>query len=83
MLTQFAQISTIEALTQLTESQESTQSAMQSMFAHQLLGTDVTVQDDNGNNVSGTVSSISFSDGSPYLVINNQSYPMSNLVSMS
>ena len=83
MINQFAQINTIEALSTLTQSEQNTQNAVQSMFAHQLLGTTVTVQDANGNTVTGTVNSITFNNGAPNLMVNNQAYPMSNLVSMS
>lgn len=83
MLNQFTQINTIEALTTLSQTEQNTENTVQAMFAHQLLGSTVTVQDSGGNKVTGKVSSIGFSNGSPNLVVNNQSYPLSNLLSMS
>src|SRR5579875_1259329 len=81
MLNQLSELNTLQELTQMAQSEQTLQSTVNDMFAHQCLGSTVTVQDTKGSQVTGTVSSITYNNGSPNLVINNTSYPLSSLVS--
>ena len=90
IMSQMSELANVQAISQMTQNiqnMQTTMSAMgnmvQGLFSHQLLGASVTVRDSSGNQVSGTVSSISFTNDTPSLVINNQTYPLSSLVSMT
>lgn len=51
--------------------------------AQGMVGSAVTVLDNNGNTISGTVSSVKFVDGSPKLVVNGLDYDLSQVQSLS
>ena len=83
LLTQTAQLSTLQSnatlqttLTQLQTSQGLTE-------AGALLGRNVTVQATPTTTQQGTVSSIDVSSGTPMLVVNGTSYPLSQVLSIS
>ena len=86
---QLAQFTALEQMTNVATASQSILSdvsAMESMiqmsFAHQLIGANVTVDDSNGKSVSGTVSSVHFSNGNPEVVVNGSTYPLSSVVKM-
>ncbi|WP_062307953.1 flagellar hook capping FlgD N-terminal domain-containing protein [Alicyclobacillus sendaiensis] len=90
MLAQLAQFSALEEMTQVAETDAQIQSAVQSLesemsllMAHSLIGASVTVQDANGNRVQGTVSSVTMSQGTPQVVVNGTSYPLTQVVGMA
>jgi flagellar basal-body rod modification protein FlgD len=65
----------------------STMNTMQSNVAEQqandLIGLTVGVKDQQGNLVSGTVSGVALVNGSPQLVVNGQTYALSQLVAVT
>ena len=90
MLAQLAQFSALEEMTQVAETDAQIQSAVQSLesemsllMAHSLIGASVTVQDASGNQVQGTVSSVTMSQGTPQVVVNGTSYPLTQVVGMA
>lgn len=90
MLAQLAQFSSLEQMTNVASTETKMLSAIQSLqtvmtmaYDHQLIGTQVTVNDSQGNPISGQVSSIAFKQGSPQVVVGGTAYPMAQVVSMS
>lgn len=90
MVAQLAQFSSLEQMTNLSQTDSQVLSAVQSLatltsmaFAHQLIGTTVSVDDGSGNSVSGQVSAITMNNGSAEIVIDGTSYPLSQVVQMS
>lgn len=81
MLNQLSEIESLQQMNQLTQTDQTTQNTVNDLFAHQFLGSKVTVQDANGNAVTGTVTSVNYQGGSPNLIINQQAYPLTSLVS--
>jgi flagellar basal-body rod modification protein FlgD len=85
-LAQLAQFTALEQMTNLAQTEQTVLSTLQSVmqvdqlsFAHQLLGTNVQLKADDGSMVSGKVSAIRYTNGSPELVVNGQAYPLSAL----
>jgi flagellar basal-body rod modification protein FlgD len=58
------------------------QTDQQFMQANAVLGRVVTLQDDQGALIKGTVSAIQVEEGTPQLVVNGQSYGMSALLTI-
>ncbi|GMA59009.1 flagellar basal-body rod modification protein FlgD [Alicyclobacillus sacchari] len=90
MIAQLAQFSALEQMTNIAQTDSQVLSAIQSLtsetnllFAHQLLGTQVAITDNSGQQIQGTVSAISMSQGSPEVVVNGTSYPITQVVQMS
>lgn len=90
MIAQLAQFSSLEQMTNVSQTDTQVLSSIQSLesvtsmaFAHQLLGTNVSVDDGSGNQVSGTVSAITMAQGQPQVVVNGTAYAMSQVVQMS
>ncbi|GLG00565.1 hypothetical protein Alches_06040 [Alicyclobacillus hesperidum subsp. aegles] len=90
MIAQLAQFSALEQMTNIAQTDSQVLSAIQTlasetnlMLAHQLLGTQVTITDSSGQKVQGTVSAVSLSQGSPQVVVNGTSYPITQVVQMS
>ncbi|WP_326832532.1 flagellar hook capping FlgD N-terminal domain-containing protein [Alicyclobacillus mali (ex Roth et al. 2021)] len=90
MLAQLAQFSALEEMTQVAQTDAQVLSAVQSLgsemsllMAHSLIGASVTVQDASGNQVQGTVSSVTMNQGSPQIVVNGTSYPLTQVVGTS
>lgn len=86
---QLAQFTALEQMTNVATASQSILSNVKSMesmvqmsFAHQLIGANVTVNDSHGNPVSGTVSSVQFTNGNPEVVVGGSSYPLSSVVKM-
>ncbi len=73
---EMAQFSTLQATTGM-------QQNISQMGATQLIGTNVTLQNGQGSTVSGTVSGIQLSSGTPQVIVNGQPYALSTLVSVS
>lgn len=90
MVAQLAQFSSLEQMTNINSTETKVLSAINSLqtvmsmaYEHQMIGTNVTVDDGQGNKVSGQVSSIQFNQGTPEVVVNGNAYPMTQVVSMS
>ncbi|KRW90981.1 flagellar hook capping protein [Alicyclobacillus tengchongensis] len=90
MIAQLAQFSALEQMTNIAQTDSQVLSAIQTlasetnlMLAHQLLGTQVTITDSSGQKVQGTVSAVSLSQGSPQVVVNGTSYPITQVVQVS
>ncbi|MFB5191433.1 flagellar hook capping FlgD N-terminal domain-containing protein [Alicyclobacillus fastidiosus] len=90
MVAQLAQFSALEQMTDVANTDSQILSAVQSLqsvtsvaFEHQLIGTNISVDDGSGNTVTGQVSSIKISNGEPQVVVNGTSYPLSQVVQMS
>ncbi|GEO24813.1 hypothetical protein AAC03nite_05980 [Alicyclobacillus acidoterrestris] len=90
MLSQLAQFSALEQMTNVANTETQVLSAIQSLqsvtsmaFEHQLIGTNISVDDGNGNTVSGQVSAIKIEQGQPQVVVNGTAYPLSQVVQMS
>ncbi|GLV12365.1 hypothetical protein Heshes_00490 [Alicyclobacillus hesperidum] len=90
MIAQLAQFSALEQMTNVAQTDSQVLSAIQTltsetnlMLAHQLLGTQVKITDNSGQQVQGTVSAVSLSQGSPQVVVNGISYPITQVVQMS
>lgn len=90
MLAQLAQFSSLEQMTNVASTDTKMLSAINSLqtvmtmaYEHQMIGTNVTVDDGKGSQVSGQVSSITFNQGSPQVVVGGTAYPMAQVVSMS
>ncbi|MCL6631982.1 MAG: flagellar hook capping protein [Alicyclobacillus herbarius] len=85
-LAQLAQFSALEQMTNVAQTDNSVLSAVQSLvgiyqssYAYQLLGSQVQVQGKDGAPVSGVVTAVRYVDGTPQLVINGNSYSLSDL----
>jgi len=90
MLAQLAQFSALEEMTQVAQTDAQVLSAVQNLesemsllMAHSLIGASVTVQDASGNQVQGTVSSVTMNQGTPQIVVNGTSYPLTQVVGMA
>ncbi|SIS90557.1 flagellar hook capping FlgD N-terminal domain-containing protein [Alicyclobacillus vulcanalis] len=90
MLAQLAQFSALEEMTQVAQTDaqvlgavQGLESEMNLLLAHSLIGAKVTVQDQSGSQVQGTVSSVTMNQGSPQVVVNGTSYPLTQVVGMS
>lgn len=86
---QLAQFSSLEQMQNVAQEDAAIQTTLgqllslsQVNFAHQLLGTKVTVNSANGTQVQGTVSAVSYNNGSPEMIVNGTKYPMSALQQM-
>lgn len=82
-LTELAQFATMEQLTNLATEEQTIQSQTGVALGAQLLGRTVTLEDSSGAQSSGTVTSVALSSGSPNVVVNGQSYPISDIVDIS
>ncbi|WP_367307431.1 flagellar hook capping FlgD N-terminal domain-containing protein [Alicyclobacillus acidocaldarius] len=90
MLAQLAQFSALEEMTQVAQTDvqvlnavQNLESEMSLLMAHSLIGASVTVQDASGNQVQGTVSSVTMNQGTPQIVVNGTSYPLTQVVGMA
>lgn len=81
-LSQLAQFTSLEQMTNVATQEQQVSQTLSVLEAHQLLGTNVTVQNADGTTVSGSVSSIKFSDGTPQLVVNGTAYGLDTLQQM-
>ncbi len=81
-LAQLAQYTSVEQMTNVATEDQQVAQAMSVLEAHQLLGTSVTVQNADGTTTTGTVSSVTFSNGTPQLVVNGTAYGLDALQQM-
>jgi flagellar basal-body rod modification protein FlgD len=65
------------------QTSQNMQQNMVGIQANSLLGQTVSLQTADDQNVTGVVSSVTYSDGTPSLVVNGTSYNMSQLLSVS
>lgn len=82
-VTQMAQFSTLQATQQMGTNISQLSSAQQFSQANGLIGRQVQLQDSQGNQVSGTVSAVDLSSGTPQIVVNGTSYPLSGLLNVT
>ncbi|MCL6601207.1 MAG: hypothetical protein K6T81_21115, partial [Alicyclobacillus macrosporangiidus] len=79
-LAQLAQFTALEQLTNLAQTETQVLQSLQVVrlgAVQQLIGTQVTVTDGQGQPVTGTVDAVKFADdGSPVLQVNGQTYPI-------
>jgi flagellar basal-body rod modification protein FlgD len=71
-IAQMAQFSSLQQMTQL-------QSGQSQLTAASYIGKNVTVKDSTGQSVTGIVSAVDFSSGTPAVILNNTSYPLANV----
>ncbi|MBX5436053.1 MAG: flagellar hook capping protein [Alicyclobacillaceae bacterium] len=88
-LAQLAQFTALEQLTNVAESEQSVLDAVNALqqlaqvaVEQRMIGSRVTVQDGNGQSVSGQVTGIRFQNGVPELVVGDSTYPLSAVVDM-
>ena len=77
------QIQTIQSTQQLTTTLQAVQLGQSVATAGNLIGRSVQGKDAQGNAVSGTVSSVSISDGAATLNVGTSSLPLSNVTQIS
>jgi flagellar basal-body rod modification protein FlgD len=82
-IAQVAQFSTLEATQSMQSSMSQIQSSQQLTQANGLLGKTVSVQDNQGLTVQGTVSSVQIQAGTPQLIINGQQYSLGQVLSVA
>ena len=73
---QMAQFSTLQQT-------QAMQQSVASLRASDLLGSSVIVQSDSGQTDSGVVSSVTFNSGVPSVTVNNNSYSLSQVLSVA
>ena len=83
LMNQVSQIQSIETNQQLTSTLQSVALGQSIASAGNLIGRNVSGLDSNGNKVSGTVSSVSISNGSATLNIGSSSLSLSNVTQIS
>lgn len=79
-ISQLAQFTTLEQLSTITESISLMTMIGQQQYSFSLIGREVVVKDENGENVPGVVEKVKFKDGFAILVINDKEYGMGQLV---
>jgi len=82
-IAQMAQFSTLQATTAMQASMSSVQSGMNLMQAYTLLGKTVNVLTSSGETATGPVSAIQYQSGAPCVVVNGQTYSLSQITSVS
>ncbi len=83
MLAQMVQFSTLNANTTMQTALGQMQTTQEFSQADGLIGRQVTVQVDDSNTAQGVVSGIDNSSGSPEIILNGQSYDLSQVLSVS
>lgn len=78
---QMAQFSALQQSTQMATTMNNLQTSVDLSSASTMLGRSVTVKDTTGN-VSGTVSGVDASDGTPKVMINGKSYSLSSILNV-
>ncbi len=71
-IAQMAQFSSLQQMTQL-------QTGQSQLTAASYIGRNVTVKDSAGKPVTGIVSAVDFSSGTPSIIVNSTSYPLANV----
>lgn len=80
---QMAQFSTLQATTTMQTDVAAVQANLNLLQAGSLLGKSVSVKDVSGQMVTGNVSAVQYGSGTPTIVVNNQSYAISQVISVS
>ena len=80
---QMAQFSTLQASQSMQSSLSQINGQQQVLQANNLIGRNVTLLDNNGNPVAGTVAGVIVNNGSPNIVVNGQSYGLSTVISIA
>lgn len=84
LLTQMVQFSTLSANTNLQTQLGDMQSTDQFSQAGSLIGMQVTLQtDSSGDTTQGIVTGVDVSSGTPEIVVNNTSYPLSDVTEVT
>ena len=81
-IAQMTQFSALEQSKSMQRDIAKLQTDQSFMQANSVLGRAVTLLDDNGNLISGTVSAIQVAEGTPQLIVNGQAYDLSTLLSV-
>lgn len=81
-LAQLAQFTSLEQMTNVATQEQQVSQTLSVLEAHQLLGSNVTVQNGDGTSVSGVVSAIKFDKGAPQLLVNGTAYGLDALQQM-
>src|SRR5437867_2119361 len=81
-IAQMTQFSALEQSKSMQQDIAKLQTDQQFMQANAVLGRVVTLQDDQGALIRGTVNAIQVEEGTPHLVVNGQSYGLSALLSI-
>jgi len=82
-IAQMAQFSTLQATTSMQQSIAQMSNDQQFLQANGLIGRSVSLLDSNGAQISGTVSSVLMTSGTPQIVVNGQPYDLSTLLTVS
>ena len=80
---QMAQFSTLQATQTMQTDLSSVQTSLALLEARSLLGKTVDLKDSTGQTVSGTVTGVRYESGAPNVIVNGQSYPLSQVISLS
>lgn len=84
MLSQMVQFSTLQGNTALQSTLANVQSSQTFSDANSLIGRQVNLQADaNGDTAQGVVSSVDLSSGTPQIVVNGQSYNLSQVLNVA
>lgn len=79
-ISQLAQFTTLEQLSTITDSLSLMTIMGQQQYSFSLIGRDVLVRDEEGEDILGTVEKVKFKDGFAILQINGKEYGMGQLV---
>jgi flagellar basal-body rod modification protein FlgD len=82
-IAQMTQFSALEQSKSMQQDIAKLQTDQQFLQANSMLGRVVTLQDDQGNLINGTVTAIDVQAGTPQLVVNNQDYDLSAVLSIT
>jgi flagellar basal-body rod modification protein FlgD len=80
---QMAQFSTLQATQTMQADLAGVQAGLALLEAGSFLGKTVSVQGSNGQPVTGTVTAVQYQGGSPSVIVNGQSYDVSQVTSVS
>jgi flagellar basal-body rod modification protein FlgD len=80
---QMAQFSTLQATQTMQTDLAAVQAGLSLLEAGSFLGKTVNVQDSSGQAVTGTVTAVQYQGGSPSVIVNGQSYDVSQVTSVS
>jgi flagellar basal-body rod modification protein FlgD len=81
-IAQMAQFSSLQQTQTLTQQMTQLLSTQQFATANSYIGRQVSVQDANGNTVSGVVSGVDYTSGSPLLEVGSNTYALSSVLSV-
>jgi flagellar basal-body rod modification protein FlgD len=82
-IAQMAQFSALEQSKSMQQDISKLQTDQEFMQANAVLGRAVTLQDSQGNLVSGTVSAVQVQAGTPQLIVNGRAYDLGALLSIA